>query len=44
MGSLEGTILELEVRLGFEASNNESKYKALILRLKKAKALGDPKS
>ena len=37
--SPEGTILELGVRLGFEASNNESEYEAIILGLKRAKAL-----
>ena len=36
----EGTILELGVRLGFEASNNESEYETIILGLKRVKALG----
>lgn len=39
MKSPEGIILELAVILGFEASNNESEYEALILGLKRAKAL-----
>lgn len=36
----EGSVLELAVRLGFEASNNESEYEAIILGLRRAKALG----
>lgn len=38
--SPEGTDLELAVRLGFEASNNELEYEAIILGVKRAKALG----
>lgn len=38
--SPEGVVLELVVILGFEASNNESEYEALILGIKRAKALG----
>ena len=38
--SPEGTIIEQTVRLGFIASNNEAKYEALIVGLKKAIILG----
>ena len=38
--SPKGTILELGVRLCFEASNNESEYEAITLGLKREKALG----
>lgn len=38
--SSEGTILELAVRLGFEASNNDTKYEAIIIGLRRVKALG----
>ena len=31
--SLEGAKLDKSLRLGFRASNNEAKYKALIVRL-----------
>lgn len=37
--TLEGTFIEHAVRLGFEASNNESGYEALIMKLKKTKLL-----
>ena len=38
--SPKGTVLEFGVRLGFEASNNESEYEAIILGLNRVKALG----
>ena len=38
--SPEGSVIEQSVRLGFTASNNESEYEALIVGMKKAKALG----
>lgn len=38
--SPEGLVLKLAIRLGFKASNNESEYDAIILGLRKAKALG----
>lgn len=38
--SPEGSVLELAVRLGIEASNNELECKAIILGLRRAKALG----
>lgn len=36
----EGAVIEQAVRLGFKASNNEAKYEALIIGMKKAKKLG----
>lgn len=36
----EGRILKLAVKLGFKTSNNESGYEAIILGLRRAKALG----
>ena len=36
----EDTILEQGIRLGFETSNNEAEYEALIAGLEKAQALG----
>lgn len=38
--SSEWVVLELVVRLRFEASDNESEYEVLILGLKRARALG----
>ena len=35
--SPEGSIIEQSVQLGFTASNNESEYEALIVRMKKGK-------
>ena len=40
MITLENAILEQGIRLGFEASNNEAEYEALIAGLQKARALG----
>ena len=38
--SLEGTFMEQAIIFGFSASNNELKYEALIVGLKKAKLIG----
>ena len=40
MMSHEGLRLEKSLRLGFRASNNEAKYKALIASLRAAQKLG----